>query len=147
MTTIRRAAAEDVPQLVAMGIEFLTTSTYARHLAPCRAAIERTLAWMLAAPDTAAILVLDSTPLSIAGAIGLVRSTHLWTGEPYVGELFWWVTPAARGGGLRLLRAGERWAADGGALAMQMIAPTAQVGRVYERLGYAWLESGYHRRF
>ena len=59
----------------------------------------------------------------------------------------WWVDPAARGIGLALLRRAERWAAETGAAAIQMIAPATnpRVGRIYERRGYRALETSYQR--
>lgn len=144
---IRRAVLEDVPQLVAMGLEFVTTSEYARHLPANAAAIRQTVGWMLEAPENAAIFVLAVDGV-LKGAIGLALSSHLWSGEPYAGELFWWVNPAARGtGGIRLLRYAEQWAEQHGARFIQMIAPNEGVGAIYARLGYAPIETGYQRRF
>lgn len=144
--SIRPATLEDLPWLVDQGVAFLSTTGYAAALPPAPAAIARTMTALVESPE-AAVLVLEDAAGARQGAIGLMLSVHLWTGERYAGELFWWVTPGARGGGLRLLRAGERWAQDRGARFLQMVAPTAQVGRVYERFGYAWLEAGYQRRF
>jgi hypothetical protein len=55
----------------------------------------------------------------------------------------WWVEPAARGCGLALLKRAERWALETGATAIQMSAPEARVGRLYERRGYRLVEMTY----
>jgi histone acetyltransferase (RNA polymerase elongator complex component) len=58
----------------------------------------------------------------------------------------WWVEPEHRGAGVRLVREAEKRAKEAGAQRIQMIAPTKQVGAIYERLGYAFIESAYGKR-
>lgn len=57
-------------------------------------------------------------------------------------ELFWWVEPGARktGAGMELLQEFERWAAQRGAVAIQMLAleqlNPEVVGQMYTQSGY-----------
>lgn len=141
MTTIREATVDDVPALVAMGQRFIRGSVYATRLrenvAQMAVAAER-----LIASEDGMVLVLDAVS-DLVGMIGLVFFEHHLSGEATAGEVFFWVDPEYRGRGLRLMRHAEQWARDKGATTIQMIAPTPDVGRLYERLGYAELEVSY----
>jgi len=75
----------------------------------------------------------------------LVYHDHL-TDEWIAGELAWWVDPDRRGIGLRMLRLAETWARQQGAQRLQVMAPSPEVERLYERLGYRPLERTYDRR-
>ncbi len=78
--------------------------------------------------------------------IGLVLYPHHLSGEWTAGEVFWWVEPEARGEGLQLMKQAEAWARGRGAAAIQMIAPSTQVGVIYRRYGYAPIETTYSKR-
>jgi len=69
--------------------------------------------------------------------------------ETIVDELMWWVEPAWRGSsaGPKLLRSLESWARQKGVRWIKMIAPVeSDVGKYYERIGYAALETSYLKR-
>jgi GNAT superfamily N-acetyltransferase len=142
--TIRPGTAEDLPAIVAMGRDFLAASPYAPHFAENQVQMQA-LATQLIAADTAAILVAEQDG-AIVGMLGIIASPHFISGEMTAGEVFWWVDPAHRGGGVRLLRAAEAWAQARGAVAMQMIAPNDRVGEFYERVGYQPIERTFIRR-
>jgi len=142
--TIREATLADVPALVAMGADFLHTTSYARLVADNPAQMDR-LARQLIASDDGLLLVADAGAL--VGMIGVLVFPHHLSGERIAGELFWWVDPTVRGAlGVRLLRQAEGWAVTRGATALQMVAPDRRVGVLYERLGYAPIETAYQRR-
>jgi GNAT superfamily N-acetyltransferase len=140
---IRQATPDDIPRLVEMGTRFLTETTYAGRVVPNHAAMARTLALLLAS-DVGGLFVAETNG-TVTGMIGLLLFEHPFTGSLTAQELFWWVEPEYRGYGLRLLRRGEQWAAAAGAQHVHMIAPTPAVARLYERLGYGYLEAAYQK--
>lgn len=138
---IRFAIATEVPRLVEMGLRFRRETGYAQHLAenPVQMAV---LAEQLAAAES--ILVTERAG-AIVGMIGFVVYPHFLSGETIAGEVFWWVEPEHRGEGVKLLRAFEETARKRGARLVQMIAPTPNVAKLYERLGYGFVESAYQK--
>ena len=140
---IRRAAVQDIPRLVAMGGRFVASSSYRGRMANDAAAQERLMRWLIDKEDGA--LFVAEQGGRVTGMIGVAAYMHPWAGEWIAGELFWWVEPEARGPGLALLRCAERWAKAKGCVRMQMIAPNERVGRAYEALGYAELETSYQK--
>lgn len=142
---IRKATPEDIPRLVAMGTRFLTETVYCGRVLVNPDAMARTLTLLLAS-DVGGLFVSEQDG-TVTGMIGLLVFEHPFTGQLAAQELFWWVEPEHRAGGnaLRLLKRGEQWAAAAGAHHVHMIAPTAAVGQLYERLGYGYLETGYQK--
>lgn len=140
---IRRAEPQDIPQIVAMGVRFATESEYARHFLVRPEVIARTVAHVASSEDGA--IFVSGSDATLTGMIALVAFEHPFSGERIASELVWWVEPEARGDGLRLLRAAEEWARATGAVRVQMVAPNDRVGALYERLGYAKLETYFQR--
>lgn len=142
---IRAATEADVPVLVTMTLAFLRGSEYAAHVAENPDQKHKLMCYLLGHPD-GTVLVGEAGGI-VVGMIGLMVVPHLFSGELTCGEVFWYVDPAHRGStGIRLLRAAERWARDRGATVLQMIAPNARVGMLYQRLGYLPLEVSYTKR-
>lgn len=139
---IRDATAADVPRIVEMGQRFLRESHYAGVLSENPAQMASTAAWLIA--EDAGFVAVDERG-ALVGMIGALLFRHHFSGELIAGEVFWWVEPASRGGGIRLMRRAEAWARARGAQRMQMIAPDAQVGQLYARLGYDPIEVAYER--
>lgn len=142
--TVREATAADVPEMVTMGLRFIASSPYAVHLTPDPERMALVVERLVEDPRGLA-LVLEQRGGALVGMLGVMVDAHFLTGLPTMSELFWWAEPVARGHGLRLLRAAERWAKAQGAVVAQMIAPTEDVGRLYLRLGYEPLERSYQR--
>jgi N-acetylglutamate synthase-like GNAT family acetyltransferase len=137
---IRRATADDVPALVAMGARFLAEGPYAATRPTSADALEAFVAHMVSHA-----YVVRSDHGMLAGH----AFAHPITGEPTASEVAWWVEPEARGGlaALRLLTHFEAWAADHGVRAVQMIAPAGtRLGRLYARYGYRELETTWEKR-
>lgn len=135
---IREATPDDVPELVAMGGEFIA-SVYAGRLgddAEARAALMH----RLIGTDDMALFVMERDA-GVTGMIGMVIYPNPISGERTAGEVFWWVAPDARGSGVELLARAEAWAKAHGARKIQMVAPNARVARLYERRGYRYLET------
>jgi hypothetical protein len=140
--TIRPADPSDVDAIVGMGLRFLAGTRYAQFLPPNPDAM-RALAERLIADPHTTLLVAERDD-AIVAMIGFMVYDHPISGERCAGEVFWW--SESPGAGMRVWKQAETWALDQGAVVLQMIAPTPEVARVYERRGYALVESCYQRR-
>jgi len=140
---IRDATEQDIPRLVAMGERFLTETVYRGRVPVDPATMARTLA-LLVATENGTVLVSERDGV-VVGMIGLLLFENPISGELTAGELFWWVEPEHRGIGVRLLKRAEQWARRAGARKVHMIAPTPEVGQLYDRLGYGYLEAAYQK--
>ena len=141
---IRPAEEADLPRLVELGQRFLHSTPY-RNLMGDNVQCMADTAESLLTNDDGLVLVAADPHDGPVGMIGMLAFRHHLSGERIAGELFWYVDPEARGVGLQLLRGAEAWAKGKQAVRIQMVAPTAQVGKVYERLGYACIEMTYQR--
>jgi len=142
---IRPATVEDVPRLVELGRAFLRTPPYAGLFADAPDVLATLIQTLITGPAST-VLVIDQADL-VVGAIGLLVAPHFASGEALASEVFWYMDPQYRGAGVRLLRAGEHWAAASGAVGVAMVAPDDRLGAVYERWGYQLMERSYLRRF
>jgi RimJ/RimL family protein N-acetyltransferase len=137
---IRPATLADVPRLVEMGRQQMR-ATYGGVFADNPVQLEALATQLVETPTS--IVFLAERDGRVVGMIGLIRYAHHLTAKPMVGEIMWWLDPEARGGGVALLKRAERWALETGAAAIQMMAPDARVGRLYERRGYQLVEYTY----
>lgn len=138
---IREATLDDIGQIAVLGERFIQESHYHRLIGINPDAL-RSVAETLIAEDHGLLLV-DEFYGELAGMIGMLATIHPTSWEPVASELFWYVPPEARGGGLKLLFAGERWARESGCKRCIMVSPNERVGTLYERLGYEFLETQY----
>ena len=141
---MRPATLADVEAIVAMGHRFLTQSVYRGTLADNPDRVRALATELITVPD-GEVIVADEAG-ALVGMLALVAYAHHLSGERVAGEVAWWVDAAARGIGIRLLRAAERWARTRGAIRFELIAPTPDVEALYARLGYAPVERTYSRR-
>ena len=140
---IRPATHEDVPELVAMGKQFVQTAMYRDLLHENSAQISVAMVSLID-HESGTILVLECEGV-LVGMMGIICAPHFLSGEIYASEMFWWVTPGKRGDGVRILRAAELWAKKCGATKFQMVAPTERVGRFYDRMGFTRVETSYQK--
>lgn len=141
---IRPATLADVDRILEMSLAFIAGSHYAEVLVPDVTALRATTeAFCGADPDR--VVLLSVLEEQIVGMLALIAYVQPFTGQRVAGEMVWWVEPAHRGQGGRLLIAGERWAHTRGAQSLQMLAPTPSVESLYERHGYQALERLYQR--
>lgn len=81
------------------------------------------------------------------GALGAFCIPDSNDGELVGTEAFWWVSPEARGNGLRLLNRFESWATERGAKRLIMVHLSGlmpeKIGTLYERRGYSPVEVHY----
>lgn len=135
---IREATHRDIPHLVEMGGKFIRSSTYYSRLADNPQARKDLLKRLIESSDGEVFV--SERDGCITGMIGVAAYVHPWAGEYVAGEVFWWVDPAERGHGVRLLKRAEEWMDAKGCTRAQMVAPNERVAKVYERLGYVKLE-------
>jgi len=138
---IRLGREADIPRIVEMGLRFHRESSYRKHIAENPEQMKK-LACNVVAEG---ICLLIEERGDVCGMICIVLFPHFISGELTAGEVAWWVDPEHRGSGIKLVREAEKRAKEAGAKRLQMIAPTAQVGAVYERLDYEFVESAYEK--
>lgn len=124
-----------------MGLRFMGSVYRGKPADP--AAMARTATWLIDG-DEGTVFVSERDG-ALTGMIGICVYPHPISGLLTATEMFWWVEPAHRGHGLRLLTIATTWAKAAGAVEIQMIAPTPAVGRLYTRLGYTQFETAYAR--
>lgn len=138
---IRLATPDDIDQIAVLGERFIGESHY-RKLIGINPEALRAVAEMLIREEHGLLLV-DEFYGELAGMIGMIATVHPTSWEPVASELFWYVPPEVRGGGLKLLFAAEQWARENGCRRCIMVSPSARVGMIYARLGYSELETSW----
>lgn len=141
---VRKAQESEFPQLVEMGRRFWAESPYHELLPENPERMSGLLSQLL--NGAGGVLVADEDG-TLIGMIGYIVFDHPMSGERVAGEAFWWVQPERRGSRAAgaLLSKAEEAARAAGARKMQMVAPTERVGKLYERLGFQYVESTYQR--
>lgn len=142
---VREATLDDVPQLVEMGVRFITETSYVSHVPVRREQIEERAARFVEGPNS--VVFVHERDGVVNGMIAMFGTPHLWSGEIIAAEMVWWVEPEARRGlaGARLLRAAEQWALDIDAVRLVMIAPNSRMEEFYERAGFEKVEVSYEK--
>jgi len=138
---IRPATLADVPAMVDMGGRFLASTVYRDLMAHSPEQLNVLATMFVSDADKVALLAVEAE--RVTGMLLALLHTHFVSGERMAGEVAWWVEPDARGTGLRLLRAAEKWARENGAVKFQMIAPSPDVERIYQARHYAKVETTY----
>lgn len=141
---IRPATLADVDALVTMGVCFWADSPYAKLITVREESLRETASFLITSP--AHTLLVADVDGALVGMLGLFSFCHPLSGARTVSEVFWWVSPAARGRiGLRLLQDGQQWAREQGATLMQVGAPSADIELLYRRLGFVQAEVVYQK--
>lgn len=140
---IRRATVADLDALVAMSGHFIA-AIYPADLPFNPAQVRALAAQLITSPDGDVLVAEDGG--RVVGMLALTAYAHPMSGERIATEVCWWVEPAQRGSGVRLFHAAEAWAREHGAAVFQMIAPSRQVARFYERMGLHAIETTYQVR-
>ena len=133
--TVRSASPEDIPALLAMGREFHAES--GMPFAFDTDAVAALLGNMI---ESSRAVVLMTERGAIGGLLQPAYCDPEWI---YAVELFWW----ARGDGLALLRAFERWAQQAGAREVRMtsLAALPRADRLLRCVGYEPAEVSYSK--
>lgn len=134
-TRIRIGTEADLPALLEMGERFRQETAYRDRLV----ADPGHPAWLARyVMDTGRILVATDGD-TLVGMLWLLVVDHPALNKRLAGAVVWWVDAGARhqGVGRDLLAAGEAWAREVGATALQVMAyHNAPVERLYGALGY-----------
>ena len=77
----------------------------------------------------------------IIGMLGAFGTLSPYSAEPVAMELFWYVEPESRGGGVRMMRAAEQWAREIGATKFISVSHTKKVTKFLRRAGYDDMET------
>lgn len=140
---IRLAVKADIPRLVKMGLNFISSTSYRDFIDGNPDALAILMARLIQ-HEEAGLFVLERDG-DVIGMIAGHLFTHPISGQRVGGEVFWWVEPGSRGVGSELLDRIEAWFTAMGCRKSQMIAPNDAVGRFYERRGYRRVETTYQR--
>lgn len=142
---IRRAVADDLPGIVAMGRTFYAQTAYASFSEYSDASALVLCQMML---DSGVLLVAESDG-ALVGMVGLAITPFLFNhAQKTAHEVMWWVHPSARGGGAgkALLDAVEPACREKGVVAIQMLHLSnspASAAAMYQRMGYEQSECSY----
>lgn len=140
---IREAVDSDIPRIVEMGSRSLREGPYCDQVGDSP---KTTAALCQQVLETGKILVAEEDG-NVVGVLGFVVFPHYFSAEPTAGELIWYVEPEYRQSfiSLSLLRKAQSMARNMGAKRMQFTAPTEEVGKAYESLGYKKVEVTYQK--
>lgn len=147
---IRPAHIGDIPTLVAMGREFHAAAGWGDVAAFVEDDCAKTLAAMVD-NDSMVLLVLENVAGDVVGMAGGVSAPCYFNHALTLGqELFFWINPEERGGGMTFKKALEQHAREIGCDAWMMIAldnirPDA-TGALYKRAGYRPAERNWIKR-
>ena len=140
---IRHATPEDWPRIVEMATRFVAETRYSDFIEISQEQVESSLDAITNSPNS--VVLVSGSDGHITGMIVVMICPHPFSGERIAYEVVWWVDPEARGDGVRLLRAAEKFGKDSGAKKMNMVAPNDKVAHFYERLGYEKVEVAFQR--
>lgn len=121
---------------------FVASSQYSQYVGDSPEHSIRSIERLVVNDETGVIFVVDAGEDGLIGMLGLMAFEHPFSGAIVASEAFWWLRPDRRGYGAFLLRKGEKWARQKGAVRMDLMQPCdkARVGEIYHALGYAAIE-------
>lgn len=136
---IRDAAYEDVPDLVDLGIRFIESGKYRDKIKPNPEALAQMMFGLIDNPY-GLLTVLEAAKGRNIGMFGAMATLSPYSGEPVAMELFWYVEPESRGGGVRLLRHAENWARELGCKQFIAVSHTKKVSRFLKKSKFLGME-------
>lgn len=145
---IREAETTDIPRIIEMGSRSLREGPYKDQIADNPE--QATVTALQVIESSEGRILLAEEDGQVIGLVGFVVFPNYFTGEPTGNEIMWWVEPECRKKfpftAIALFRAAERIARDEcGATKMCFTAPTQEVGKMYEMLGYSPVEVAYQK--
>jgi hypothetical protein len=142
---IRFAEPADLPALVAMGMEAMSTlPRYKGALVPSLPHMQQYFEGILSNPDM--FFVVLGPPGEPHGMLAAMSYTHPLSGALTLADHFWWVQPGKRGRGLYLLKAFFAWGESLGVTAYQLGSSSKRVSKLYKRFGFQLTEQIYMRK-
>lgn len=142
--SIRQAELTDLPKLAAGAAEFYAASEFLNgfdmgHFSQVWASLIRS--------GSGVIFLEEGEDGLINGALGGMVHRDLYGDTLIAEELFWFMRPDTRGGGVRVYRAFEKWAKAHGAVSLQMVhlldSMPEKVARFYHAVGFKAVETRY----
>lgn len=143
---VRTGTLRDIPEIVDSVQNFVAASSYKLERVNVEH-VQETLRRMLAAPDEALVVILETDQGQYAGVfLGLAHS-HLFSGAKMFGELFIYTLPSARGHGNKLRVFAEEWARERECRAFSLAHPMSEshLVKVYDRWGFQPYEVHYRK--
>lgn len=142
---IRPATVNDLPEIVRMGSRSLMDGPYKEKIKddPQTAA---ELVVQVIEDQKGKVFVAEENG-KLIGILGLVIFPNYYTREMTAHELIWYVLPEYRRSftAAALFRRAEAEARNAGCVKMVFTAPTQEVAKAYEALGYKALEVAYYK--
>lgn len=142
---IRELRLEELPKLAPLAASFYASSEFL---------VDFNLdyfveLWTRVLSVDAGVILVEENANGIQGTLGGFIHRDLYGERTIVEELFWYVLPGVRGGGVRLYRAFERWARARGAHEIQMVhlldSMPEKVSGFYRRDGFKPVETRYKK--
>jgi GNAT superfamily N-acetyltransferase len=142
---IHQAQPADLERLADLASEFYSASKFLKHFD-----MDRFMEfWSVMIENESGVVFVLEDSERIAGTIGGVVYPDLYSGELICTEFFWFVTKAARGGGMQLYRAFEDWARTKHCTTIRMVhladSMPERLSVVYKRLGFELCETHYQK--
>lgn len=145
---IRQATESDLPEIMRMGREFLSCTTFS-HVPFDEETVEALIRGLIGG---AGAVFVASRERGLCGMIAMISFPHAFNANVKAAqEFFWWIDKDKRGNGaaVKLLSAAEGWAKEQGCETVHMLALDAlngdDVAKLYERRGYVPLERTFVR--
>ena len=142
---VRKAKPKDFPQIELMVEEFMNSSLSAFGITIDKQVLDNL---MIELADTS--FVLEDKPDEIIGILAGRINTETTSGNKIFQEVIWYVTESKRKYGLLLMKKLESYCKENGikAILLNYIANSMpkKLARLYERMGYKYLESHYIKR-
>lgn len=146
---VRQATAADVADVMRLAIYQFAASEHYQAQVDCDVAQLEKLVAVVCDGAIGAAFVLEAGPGVIVGYLALLVLPNHLSGRLGATEVGFFIEPDYRVGYAwrDLLDAGEAWAQAQGARTNQMVAPAGtRIGRLYQRRGYAELETVFTKR-
>jgi GNAT superfamily N-acetyltransferase len=141
---IRKATLADVPRLVELIVQFITTTDYKDYVRVNSPQIR--CMYVRLVQDNNSVVFVSEVDDKVIGLIAMVKYNHPLSGDLVAGELAWWVEPVHRGHGIELFKAAEKWSHDNKVSSIAMTAPTGNpVEGFYRRQGYTQIETAFQK--
>jgi GNAT superfamily N-acetyltransferase len=141
---IAKATMHDLSKLQNCAQRFYASSRFLTKFDMAR--FVKIWAGLLESESGVIFLLLDNGQNAV-GALGGVAYPDIYSGEMIASEMYWFVMPEYRGGGIRLYRAFEEWAKEQECLQVRMVhlldSMPEKLERVYRHFGFTPAEVHY----
>lgn len=141
---VRRGELRDAAAVVALARESWPETPFAHAQVPDDGQLAASVAVWIDTPDAAGFVLVDDTDMP-RGVFAVSAFEHPLSRQRLAGVLMWWVTPSARGHGLKLIKAAEDWTRGKGVDELHLYAHTPELDRLCALSGYTKLETTFRK--